>query len=131
MITILIAGEKLASQEPFKSALRATNARIVCLDSGRKALAEAAKENFDLMVTDEDLGDMSGLEAIKSIVTQQPMLNCAAVSALAPDAFHEISEGLGILMQLPPDPGPQEATLLLEHLYRIQSYAFKLGHQEV
>ena len=37
-----------------------------------------------------------------------------------PGDFHEASEGLGILMQLPVDPGKKEADQLLDHLKRIK-----------
>ncbi len=49
----------------------------------------------------ENLGDMTGLEFIRAIVSKRPMVNCAAISSLASEDFHEASEGLGILMQLP------------------------------
>ena len=71
------------------------------------------------VVTDENLGDMTGLEFIKTVITQKPMVNCAAVSALLPEDFHEASEGLGILMQLPVRPGPEYAKELVEHLKSI------------
>ncbi len=73
------------------------------------------------MVTDENLGDMTGLELIESVIASQPMLNCAAVSSLSPGDFHEASEGLGILMQLPVEAGKKEADQLLEHLKKIQA----------
>jgi hypothetical protein len=66
---------------------------------------------------------MTGLELIKSVITRQPMLNCAAVSSLSPGDFHEASEGLGILMPLPVEPGKNEAHQLLEHLNKIQSFS--------
>ena len=36
------------------------------------------------------------------------MINSAAVSSLSPEKFHEASEGLGILPQLPPRPGAHD-----------------------
>ncbi len=62
---------------------------------------------------------MTGLEFIKTVITQKPMVNCAAVSSLLPDDFHEASEGFGILMQLPPRPGGEHAEELLGHLKKI------------
>jgi DNA-binding NarL/FixJ family response regulator len=78
-----------------------------------------AEDDFDLVVADENLGDMTGLEFIKAIVAKRPMVNCAAVSSLTPADFHEASEGLGILMQLPIRPGPEHAEKLLEQLKNI------------
>jgi CheY-like chemotaxis protein len=125
MIKILLAGENLASRPAFKAALGTHSTQITCLDSGARTLSAVAQQHFDLLVADEDVGDMSGLDLIKAIVTQSPLLNCALVSALAPNAFHEASEGLGVLMQLPVEPGPEDAAQLLERLAEIQSYTNK------
>ena len=84
-----------------------------------------AQRDFDLVVTDENLGDMTGLEFIKTVITQKPMVNCAAVSTLLPEDFHEASEGLGILMQLPVRPGPEYTKELLEHLKNILDLAIE------
>ena len=78
-----------------------------------------AERNFDLVVADEKLGDMTGLEFIRGVVAKNPMVNCAAVSSLMPEDFHEASEGLGILMQLPVRPGQEYAEKLLAHLKSI------------
>ena len=47
------------------------------------------------------------------------MINCAAVSSLTSEDFHEAGEGLGILMQLPVEPGQEYADMLLEQLKSI------------
>ena len=121
MIHILIARRNRSSMSAFKTALDESDAQTTCLESGRKALSAVSEKVFDLLVTDEALGDMTGLELIKSVIAGQPMLNCAAVSSLLPGDFHEASEGLGILMQLPVEPGKKEADQLLKHLKKIQS----------
>jgi two-component SAPR family response regulator len=35
---------------------------------------------LDLVVVDEKLGDMTGIEFIETLVSVNPMINCAAVS---------------------------------------------------
>ena len=130
MINILLAGENLKSRSAFKAALNAQNAKTTCLDSGVRALAAVDQRHFDLLVADEELGDMSGFELIRATVTRDPILNCALASALAPDAFHEASEGLGVLMQLPVEPGPEDAARLLERLAEIQSSADKIAPKD-
>jgi DNA-binding NtrC family response regulator len=107
----------------LKTALDASDAQTTCLESGREALSAVSEKVFDLLVADENLGDMSGLELIESVITRQPMLNCAVVSSLTPTDFHEASEGLGVLMQLPVEAGKKEAHQLLEHLKKIQSFS--------
>jgi CheY-like chemotaxis protein len=87
--------------------------------SGRQALEMLTETAFDLVLTDEALGDMPGLEFISRQVAVNPMTNCAAVSSLSPKAYHEASEGLGILMQLPPKPGAADGQRLMAHLNQI------------
>jgi DNA-binding NtrC family response regulator len=126
MIRILIAGGDRSTLSAFKTALDESDAQITCLASGRRALSAISERGFDLLVADEHLGDMTGLELIRSVVAGQPMLNCAVVSSLSPGDFHEASEGLGILMQLPVAAGKKEADGLLEHLRKINSFGKKI-----
>jgi hypothetical protein len=62
---------------------------------------------------------MSGLEFIRKVVSKNPMINSAAISSLPPEDFHNASEGLGILMQLPWKPNEADAARLLRHLNKI------------
>ena len=94
-------------------------ASISWATSGRQALEMLAETAVDLVLTDETLGDMSGLEFVSRQIAINPMTNCAAVSSLSPKAYHEASEGLGILMQLPPGPGPADGQRLMAHLNQI------------
>jgi len=103
----------------FKAGLEENDAQIKWAESGSYALSMIAERNFDIVVTDENLGDMTGLELIKTVIAQKPMVNCAVVSSLLSEDFHEASEGLGILMQLPVNPGHEYAEELLEHLKKI------------
>jgi response regulator RpfG family c-di-GMP phosphodiesterase len=82
-----------------------------------EAAAEIVLQNeADLVIVDETVGGKDGLDCIDTLVAVNPRVNCAAVSPLAAEVFHEKSEGLGILMQLPPEPGGWVAGLLLEKL---------------
>jgi hypothetical protein len=47
------------------------------------------------------------------------MINQAVVSRLTPEEFHETSEGLGIMAQLPPKPDAGQAKMLMETLKSI------------
>ena len=99
--------------------------RVTCLGTGGLVVAAVSKGGFDLLIADEFLEDMSGIDLIEKVVALNPMLDCALVSSLPPDEYHEASEGLGILMQLPNQPGQAEADALMNHLKKIQS--FKVG----
>jgi CheY-like chemotaxis protein len=85
-------------------------------ESGGKALDRVADTLFDLVVTDESLGDMTGLELAERMLSINPMIHCAALSSLSPKEFHEASEGLGLLAQLPAVPDKTQADELLQRL---------------
>ena len=71
------------------------------------------------MIVDEQLDDMSGFAFVNQAVKVNPLVNTALVSALAADEFHEATEGLGILMQLPIQPRRKDAEALLAVLEKI------------
>ena len=125
MTQILFAGRDISSLPAFKRAIEESGGQVTCLDTGKGALYAVSEKTFDLLIAAEKLEDMSGMGLIEAVVTRQPMLNCAVVSSLSPDDYHEASEGLGILMQLPAEPGREEAEALINHLKKIQS--FKVG----
>ena len=76
---------------------------------------------IDLVVADEGLGDMTGLELAGKILSVNPMINCASVSRLSPEEYHEASEGLGVLAQLPIKPGKKHAEELVQRLKYIKN----------
>lgn len=86
----------------------------------QRALDMVSGMSFDLVVVDEKLGDMTGIEFIETLVSVNPMINCAAVSPLPSDEFHEVSEGLGILAQLPVLPGAKDAEDVLKRLNHLK-----------
>lgn len=89
-------------------------------DSGEKALATIPGKDVDLVVADEDLGDMTGLEMVGKMLKINFMINSAVVSELSPDEFHEASEGLGVMAQLPGNPGKEDAEVLIKTLKQIK-----------
>jgi hypothetical protein len=74
-------------------------------------------------VTDEKLGDMTGIEFARRLLSVNPVINCASVSPLSPKDFHEASEGLGLLAQLPIRPGEEDAKDLLQRLKNLKNLA--------
>ena len=83
---------------------------------GKEALDIASNNTIDLVITDEWIGDMTGLEFAERLLTVNPRISCASVSQLSPDEFHAASEGLGLMPQLPDQPGREDAEKLLQHL---------------
>lgn len=118
-IKILLVSQDKASMSAFKAGLEENKVQTAWAESGSNALGKIAEKDFDLVVTDENLGDMTGLEFIGKVISKKPMVNCAAVTSLLPADFHEASEGLGVLMPLPVRPGQEQAEQLLSHLKTI------------
>jgi CheY-like chemotaxis protein len=107
----------------FRAGLEENQVQTAWAESGSNAIGRIAEERFDLVVTDENLGDMTGLEFIEKVISIKPMVNCAAITSLLPADFHEASEGLGILMSLPVRPGQEQADKLLVQLKTILNLA--------
>jgi len=89
--------------------------------NGKSALNIIPDHSFDLAIADDQLADMTGLGFIKKLVSINPMINSALVSTFSPHEFHEQTEGLGILAQLPKKPDEKHAEDLLEQLKKIIS----------
>ncbi len=72
-----------------------------------------------LIVVEEDLGEISGVTFLEKAMQLDAMLNSAMVSSVSAKEFHEKTEGLGVLLQLPEKPGEAEAELLLSALDKV------------
>ena len=119
---LLISCDKEALSD-LKANLDNNQVQTAWAKSGSLALDRITQENFDLVVADENLADMTGLEFCEKVISQKPMVNLAAVSSLSPADFHEASEGLGIMMQLHVRPGQKQSEKLLDQLTTIMSLA--------
>lgn len=120
MLNILVADSQDNSLEELISVLRQRDlVSIAVAQTGSQALEALSSHIFQVMITAERLPDITGLELIKKIVALNPMINCIAASGLAPDDFHEASEGLGVLMQLPLHPKEEQVAALLKKVQDI------------
>ena len=113
---LLVTDPKDSLLELAEAVAKHRDVEFFWADSGEKALGMLSDTPVDLVITDERLKDMSGLELAEKILSVNPMINCAAISQLSPENFHEASEGLGILAQLPIRPGGREADALVRRL---------------
>lgn len=80
------------------------------------ALDQTRQWRPHLAVLDDGLDREGPWPLIRDLMAVDAFLNTAVVSELDSEEFHEAGEGLGILAQLPPAPGPAEAAWLLYHL---------------
>lgn len=114
MLSIVLAGRDHDPLASFAAGLWENDrVEVTHVDSAAGALKYAGKEKVDVMVVGEELADMAQVEFIVKLVRLRPAINIAMVSALSPEAFHETTEGLGVLMQLPPIPSREDAAALL------------------
>jgi CheY-like chemotaxis protein len=119
MMEILAVGPA-ASFDEFKDEIGvAGDASIERVGSGAEALAKLSEKKVDLVVIDETLKDMTGLDLARQVAFRNPMTAVALVSAVSPEDFHEATEGLGILAQLSPRPGRRESRSLIETLSKV------------
>jgi len=119
VVRILLVSTERASLTDLKTGLEENDARVIWAESCDSVLSMVKEEEFDLIITDKTIADIKGLECIKKLISLNPMVNSAAISFLSPGDFHEASEGLGVLMQLPVRPGKKDAKKLLNHLKNI------------
>lgn len=119
MIDALLVGQERGRLSILEAAFLKYGMAISHAESGQAATVKTAGQFFDLIVADEHLPDMTGLELSRKLILQNPMNNISVVSGLSHEDFHEASEGLGILMQLPPQPGSDTAGILIERLNNI------------
>jgi len=117
MIKILLVTSEREPFSEFATVLKKKdNVELFWASTGHEALAVVSENPVDLVVVNENIGDMTGIEFMKKLLPINPMINSAAVSPLSPEEFHEASEGLGVLMQLPVSPGRLDAENLLQRL---------------
>lgn len=95
------------------------NIQLVPALTGTAGLAYLKDSTVDLAIVDEQLDDMSGIALVKQLVKVNPLVNTAIISPLGAEDFHEETEGLGVLMQLPPEPQARDAEALLAVLEKI------------
>ena len=119
MLQIVLIGKETDALSELKAAFEEFDANVIMTGSCGEALTQCGETRADLIVADERVTDMSGLDCIRKMIAVNPMLNFAAVSSLSHEMFHEASEGLGVLMQLPVSPGKKEAEELLVRLRNI------------
>jgi DNA-binding NtrC family response regulator len=122
MLTILIASQDWGSLTELVSALTALNdVNLLQAETVEETLDLASEKAIDLVVAGEQIENKSGLELAADLISVNPMITCAVVSGLTPEAFHEASEGLGIMAHLPVQPNGEHAKLLMNQLMQIKN----------
>ena len=120
MISVLLASPDKTHFSDMIDAFHGRSIRIDPVQTGSLALTMVAESHYNLLITDEDLPDMSAKTLVERTISLNPFMNCVVTSRLSHKAFHEAFEGLGVLMQFPPHPDTTDVQKLLNHLDKIQ-----------
>lgn len=119
MTQVLIVTAHETNLADLARGMQIPDSAIHWASTGNQALEMIKHRPADLVVTDEQLNDMSGLALVEKLVKLNPTINCAAVSSLSTSAYHDASEGLGILMQLPVRPSQADGKTLMAYLKKV------------
>lgn len=92
---------------------------ILQATSAQEAFAVLGTKTMTAVVLDSSLADDSGLACAGQLAKRYPLVNCALVSPLPPEEFHEATEGLGLFMQLPQAVSAAEAEKMVKILQSI------------
>lgn len=120
-ICILLVTERSEALGPFVEGLRqASEVRVEVVSRSEAALKAAAINRPVLVVVDEEIHGVPGLDLVRELVAADAFINTAVISDAAEDDFHLHSEGLGVLSKLKKMPDEKDASDLLELLRRVR-----------
>jgi len=119
---ILIATPRAGELAAFADALAGgTGAELSFADSWANVLATVKTLAPGFVVLDEGLDGGAPLDLARKLLMVDAMINVAVVSGLDAEAFHEASEGLGILAAVPARPGGPDGAALAQVFRRFLS----------
>jgi DNA-binding response OmpR family regulator len=123
MLKILLVSPARDHLSVFAAALSSeAGVAVGWAESGKEALEIAGAERPHLVVIDDALADTAALDLVAQLLTLDAMMNTAVVSEVPPEEFHAASEGLGVMAQLPPHPGRENAAETLASLKRLTGF---------
>lgn len=108
---VVLASSSSENMMQIENELRnSLETEIYWADTADAVMAKIRTASVQLVVVDERLIDSAGIDVVRMVAAGAPFVTCALVSNMAADEFHEQTEGLGVLMQLPA-PIDQEAAV--------------------
>lgn len=114
---ILLVTTRPKALEAFAEALRVDGeVTLIFLESAREAVETAVRVVPAMAVIDQDVGGLAGLDVARRLLLVNAFIHTAILSDMDSEAFHELSEGLGVLAHLPMQPGAKDAGELLAKL---------------
>lgn len=114
---LLMATEKRAFLEPIlESLITAGRIEADWAADAAATLARVKAKRPDLLIVDARIDGRDGFDLCRKVLQVDAFVNMAAVSDLDDDAFHEASEGLGLIGRLPSRPAVEDLERLLDLL---------------
>lgn len=95
---------------------------VFSVESSKEAIVAVKDMRPVLVVVDDQVRGVGGLDIIRRLIEENAFIQTAAISDLTDQEFHNRSEGLGILTQLPLVPGRDDALRLIDQLKQVASY---------
>lgn len=80
---ILVVDDELSMREVLEFMLIREGYRVACAPSGREAIAKIQQSDFDLVLSDIRLGDLTGLDVLKAAKAKNPSTAVIMISAYA------------------------------------------------
>ena len=111
---VAIITTRMGDLASFRAGLEQRSAQLEAFGTGWRFLQAARTGRWDLVVVDGV--SLPFRELTEDLLAVNASLNMAVITALAPEAFHEATEGLGILCALPAKPTVAEVDALLARL---------------
>jgi DNA-binding NarL/FixJ family response regulator len=116
---LLITSRENQFSEFMDGLTREETVEIITAVSSKEAIDSLADAVPNLVIIDEVVNGISGMKIARDILMKNAMVNQVLVSSLSPEEFHEASEGLGIMAQLPPKPDAAQAQIVLDALKKM------------
>ena len=91
---ILVVDDELSMRELLEYMLNKEGHKVTCAETGREAIKLLDKNNFDLLLCDIRLGDITGLDVLRAAKTQNPdsvviLISAYATTETAVEAMNE------------------------------------------
>ena len=80
---ILVVDDELSMREVLEFMLAREGYRVACAGSGREAINAINRQDFDLVLSDIRLGDLTGLDVLKAAKAKNPNTAVIMISAYA------------------------------------------------
>lgn len=117
---ILLITSRADQLHDFAEEVRnASGTRLILASSRRDALDTLGRDAVVLAIVDDRVGKETGLEIVRHLIQVNAFIQTAVLSAEDDATFHEVSEGLGVLVRLPMQPDAEDARRLLDRLRQV------------